>query len=237
MSEYMRLRELAKTAPGVTSGETASVAAGFDYDGLPADERDFVRERALFIRELGKRTAESMRAIGKALTEVKERLPHGEWLPWLEKEVGCSDRTAERFMAIHQNLKFDTLSNLEIDPSALHMIAAPKTPEPARQKVIERAKSGERITRKVVAEIITGGPKPRPAREQKPQEPPDPILSPHQVLKATTAEGFEKMMVRLIKMYEGWSRSSIAGLTVTRGGDGKVVGVELTHESDKKATA
>ncbi|WP_195984061.1 DUF3102 domain-containing protein [Clostridium sp. D33t1_170424_F3] len=38
--------------------------------------------------------------IGRRLTEAKEQLPHGEWLPWLEREVEFSETTAQRFMRL-----------------------------------------------------------------------------------------------------------------------------------------
>jgi len=38
--------------------------------------------------------------IGRRLVEAKELLPHGEWLPWLEKETDFSDRHAQRYMKL-----------------------------------------------------------------------------------------------------------------------------------------
>ena len=38
--------------------------------------------------------------IGRRLNEAKERLPHGEWLPWLRERVAFSERTAQDFMRL-----------------------------------------------------------------------------------------------------------------------------------------
>lgn len=38
--------------------------------------------------------------IGKRLAEAKEQLSHGEWLPWLEKEVEFSERSAQQYMRL-----------------------------------------------------------------------------------------------------------------------------------------
>ena len=38
--------------------------------------------------------------LGERLIEAKEMLPHGEWLPWLEREMHFSERTAQKYMAI-----------------------------------------------------------------------------------------------------------------------------------------
>ena len=46
--------------------------------------------------------------------------------------------------------------NLNLDVSALYLIAAPKTPEPVRQEIIKRAEAGEPMTKtKAVAVLET----------------------------------------------------------------------------------
>jgi hypothetical protein len=47
-------------------------------------------------------------------------------------------KSAERFMHVAARFKLDKLSNLEIDVSALYLIAEPKTPEPVRAAIISR---------------------------------------------------------------------------------------------------
>jgi hypothetical protein len=114
----------------------------------------FVRERAVQIRETAKLTAKAIVRIGQWLTEVKERLPHGQWLPWLESEFGWSEWTARRFMGVYELVKSGNLHDLEIDVSALYLIAAPSTPEPVHREVIERAKRGEPMTRAKALEVL-----------------------------------------------------------------------------------
>ena len=75
--------------------------------------------------------------IGRRLTEAKELLAHGEWLPWLERETQISDRSAARYMQIfreygaaQQSLfgpvaNSPTLSNLSIT-NALRLLAVPE---------------------------------------------------------------------------------------------------------------
>jgi hypothetical protein len=64
---------------------------------------------------------------------------HGNWLPWLEREFGWTDKTAERFIQV-ANVKFDKLSNLDIGVSSLYLLAAPSTPEgPAAATIPARA--------------------------------------------------------------------------------------------------
>ena len=38
--------------------------------------------------------------IGRRLVEAKELLPHGEWLPWLQRETEFSERSAQNYMKV-----------------------------------------------------------------------------------------------------------------------------------------
>jgi hypothetical protein len=82
---------------------------------LDAADEAFLRERADFIRSLVKSTAENVVGIGTALANVKERLPHGAWLPWLDREFGWSERQAQNFLrvgAAFKSAKFADLDDL-----------------------------------------------------------------------------------------------------------------------------
>lgn len=116
----------------------------------PADA--FLIERASVIRALGKRMARDIIEIGRLLVECKERVGHGAWLPWLEREFRWSDKTAENFMNVAS--KFETVSNLSIDARSLYLLARPSTPDELRDEVIERAANGEAISHKEVARLI-----------------------------------------------------------------------------------
>jgi hypothetical protein len=97
-----------------------------------------------------KRTMHDMIEICRRLAEVKDRLPHGAWLPWLRDEFGWSERTAHRFIDLQDRFgKSGTMPDLpalEIDASALHLLAKAAVPEEVREKAAKRAKAGERIT-------------------------------------------------------------------------------------------
>jgi hypothetical protein len=87
--------------------------------------------------------------IGECLAQVKARLDHGQWLPWLKAEFGWSEQAARKFMSVHRMVESKSLkfSDLEpIDVSALYLLAAPSTPEPAREGVAEAAAEGARVT-------------------------------------------------------------------------------------------
>jgi len=52
------------------------------------------------VEDAAKNIVEKAMAAGRDLIEAKGKVPHGRWLPWLEKECGLSERTAQRYMRL-----------------------------------------------------------------------------------------------------------------------------------------
>jgi len=123
-----------------------SIQLRFDYESLETETRRFVLERAERIHNLARVTATGIVQIGRHLTEVKEHMEHGQFLTWIEREFGWSRTTAWRFMEVHEKIKCSNLEHLQIDVSALYLIASPSFPEPVRQQIITRAENGESVT-------------------------------------------------------------------------------------------
>jgi hypothetical protein len=70
--------------------------------------------------------------------DCKAQCGHGKWLPWLEREFGWDERTAQRYLGVHQlAAKYDTVSDFDIPMRGLYLLARPSTPEEARQAVVE----------------------------------------------------------------------------------------------------
>lgn len=75
--------------------------------------------------------------IGRRLTEAKEILDHGQWLPYLKEQTEFSQPTASRFMKLYDEygakqtslfgaeLNYSTLNNLSIS-NALRLLAVPE---------------------------------------------------------------------------------------------------------------
>lgn len=125
---------------------------GFDYSTLDAETLDFVTEQAGKIRLLMKRTAQNIIEVGQKLIEIKQRLGYGQYRKWIEAEFNWSKSTANSFENVAK--QFANVQNLDIfSPSVLYELAAPSTPESARQEAIARAKAGEKIGCKSAREI------------------------------------------------------------------------------------
>jgi N6-adenosine-specific RNA methylase IME4 len=122
----------------------------------PATAPDtFLDECANLIRQLGKTALANVIEIGRLLTECRRRLPHGAWLPWLEREFGWTDRTALNYMRLYAMAsKSEIVSDLDLPLRDLYLLAAPSTPEAARQEIIEHAEAGDRLHHDDIAAII-----------------------------------------------------------------------------------
>lgn len=128
--------------------------APYNYDVLDIEARIVVQQRTSEIRGLVSKAAQDIRDIGLKLAEVKQRLPHGHFLPWLRAEFGLSERMARNFMQVGEQFKSANFADLKIAPSALYLLAAPSTPEEARTEAMERAGRGETITHGEAKRIV-----------------------------------------------------------------------------------
>ena len=86
------------------------------------------------ILDAKRRGGEAILTIGRCLTEAKQAIPHGEWLPWLNERVELSERAAQRFMRLSREWSNPTtLSDLGAS-KALMLLALP---EPERDQFME----------------------------------------------------------------------------------------------------
>jgi hypothetical protein len=151
-----------------SKGELVVVEQRFDYSPLEAKTAEKVQASAERIRETVKRTIEDIIAVGSELLSVKEALPHGQFGPWLRAEFGWTERTARNFMAVAEQFgpKTEMISDLQIEPTAAYLLAAPSAPDEARQAAVELAESGKRITAKVAKKILADERK-KPGRRRR----------------------------------------------------------------------
>jgi N6-adenosine-specific RNA methylase IME4 len=114
----------------------------FDYTALDTETRIVVQQRTGEIKALMRTTAQGIIDIGEKLTEVKQRLGHGNFGTWLHLEFSWTDRTARQFMRVYDQFKMENFSDLTIAPSALYLLAAPSTPDEVREHFIEQSQNG-----------------------------------------------------------------------------------------------
>jgi hypothetical protein len=111
-------------------------------------------EHAAVIRVLGKRAISDVIEIGRRLADSKKIVGHGNFAPWLDREFGWEERTARTFMSCHELAKTANFADLNLPVSGLYLLAAPGTPEEARDEVVARAENGEALSVADVQRIV-----------------------------------------------------------------------------------
>lgn len=99
----------------------------------------FLEKHVAQIRRLVKRTVEDVVEIGRLLTECKQLVGHGHWLPWLKREFGWSEATALNSMRVYELSQSRNFADLNAGLSIVYLLAAPATPEAALDEIFEQA--------------------------------------------------------------------------------------------------
>jgi hypothetical protein len=92
--------------------------------------------------------------IGGLLIEAQDHLKHGEWIPWVARELDFSERSAQHYMAVYRfSLKYETVADLKFTLSALYDLASYDYSEPEVEAVLAVA-AQERVTSDRLVEIV-----------------------------------------------------------------------------------
>jgi Protein of unknown function (DUF3102) len=158
-------------------------------------------EHAAEIRRLGKRVIGDVLEIGRRLAEVKKQVGRGDFLPWIGREFGWSEDTAERFIALHVlQRQVPQVAETNLPISALYLLAAPSTPPEVPAKIIERAEAGEALkvsdVRSAIEEakpIKSNTARPQPLTEEQKAADRAAMRDRAEAMKAAPDDGVEKM--------------------------------------------
>ena len=153
-------------------GQQKDAAIYFDYQVLSSAQRHSVQEKTGEIRERLRRSAQDIWEIGQRLVEVRTQLNHGQFESWLKSEFGWSRRTAYNFISVYETFRESaSFAKIDISTSALYLLASPSTPQAIREEFIERAERGEKITYKVLSQLIKLKKNTKPSTSSKDRAP------------------------------------------------------------------
>lgn len=111
---------------------------------------DKIKERTIRIKTIQDNVCQGMIDIGKELIEIKKELGHGQWLPYIEKELGYSRRTASNFMKVAQEFgNGNTYSHL----TSYKIIALLDIPQENRDDFIQSTTVEDLTVRQLKNEI------------------------------------------------------------------------------------
>lgn len=132
----------------------------FDYDALDSETRTFVLQKAAETHGHIHRSAEAVVKIGQNLQAVKERLPHGQFMAWIQAEFGMTYQTARNCILVAERLGDKVKTVLTLPSKVLYLLAQPSTSEAIIEQVetgtlapnIEAIKAAKEAERKALAE-------------------------------------------------------------------------------------
>ena len=156
--ERQRIDVLGDVLSGKPAGsDTALIRAQlrYDYSLIPSDQRETVQAAAVEIVRNGRQAQDSLIQVGKQLMAVKDMLEHGQFEDWCETEFQMSQRTVQNMMNVARTFEGKGEKFALLGDSTLYMLAAPSTPEAAREQVIAEAEAtGSRPSVARVKEVI-----------------------------------------------------------------------------------
>lgn len=117
----------------------------FDYSAVSEDLRQELADDAAHINGHRARAEDSIIAIGERLLLVKEKLPHGQFLKWVEAECGYGERSVRDYMDIAREFASNRHRGADLPLRAKRLLAAPSMPEDAKKRIYERIDAGENV--------------------------------------------------------------------------------------------
>ena len=125
----------------------------FNYELITNEEdREWAEYAAGSIRfDLGQAVLKVLTA-GNMLMEAKSRLPHGQYLPWVQQACGLRPQYASKLIKAAEwvNVAHEQHLDQITDANTLFILSADATPEDVRQWAMERCAAGNPPSRKDV---------------------------------------------------------------------------------------
>jgi hypothetical protein len=127
----------------------------FDYSVIDADLASNLRRQATRIRtRIGKATQDLI-DIGRDLLAAKKHLiDHGNFVTWVEAEVGIARRTAQAYMAIAKLADDKGAAIALLPPTTVHRLASKSAPPEVVSRVLAKAESGDVVPDRIVSAMI-----------------------------------------------------------------------------------
>jgi hypothetical protein len=106
-----------------------------------------LEEAAQRIKSLRRAATEHAVEIGRELLRVKESLPRGAFVKWVERACEFKIRTAQDLMKLAREADTNTKLVALMVPSTLRVYLSKTTPPAVRTSILKRLESGEYVSR------------------------------------------------------------------------------------------
>jgi hypothetical protein len=140
----------------MTAGIPRIRADSFDYGAIAPGIAAKLQAQATRIRARITKSTKDIVEIGRELLAVKQQLEHGQFLLWVEAEIGISARSAQHYMdAARLAEKSATVAYLQ--PATVYRLAAKSVPPEVVTEVVSMVEAGENISDAAVNAMISEG--------------------------------------------------------------------------------
>ncbi len=138
----------------------------FDYSAVDAETASNLRAQATRIRKRIGKATQDLIDIGRDLLSAKKNLvDHGNFIKWVESEVGIVRRTAQAYMALAKLADHNGAAIALLPPTTAHRLAAKSVPPEIVSEVVAKTLSGEVLPDRIVAEMISVAKSPKERTE------------------------------------------------------------------------
>jgi hypothetical protein len=107
-----------------------------------------LQEAAQRIKSLRRAATEHAIEIGRELLRVKESLPHGDFVRWVERSCEFKIRTAQDLMKLAREAGPNANVVALMVPSTLRVYLSKRTSPAVRSTIVKRLEKGERVSRR-----------------------------------------------------------------------------------------
>lgn len=128
----------------------------FRWDTFNSDDRKWLEGRTDHILTLAYRSACDIVRIGRAIEDVRGKLPRKHYRAWVITTLPFSLKTAKRYRRVAEVFgPYESLQFEVFDPCALYVFSQLTCPQAAREHAVREAEQGKRITLAVAKEILS----------------------------------------------------------------------------------
>ncbi|WP_210496599.1 DUF3102 domain-containing protein [Microvirga antarctica] len=132
---------------------TAKIPWLFDYDALEGALAEELRAHASRLRHRITKSTQELIEIGLDLTAAKIQLRHGQFVKWVEAEVGISRRTAQRYIAVAE-LAAKSVTVTLLTPTSAYLLSRKSLPDDVADAALQKVERGELLTDQEVEEFV-----------------------------------------------------------------------------------
>ena len=114
----------------------------FTYTDLPAPAAAEIEAATTRIKDRLIRQVTDIIETGRDLQEVKGKLEHGQFEPWLNTEFNMTTRTAQKYMRAAEYFVDKRELSSHLTPNTIYLLSAKNTPKGVHEQVVERLEGG-----------------------------------------------------------------------------------------------